>query len=734
MIMLRPRSFTLLAVAVAAACARHSGNIGGLVSGTPPAFETRTEVITGSGAHADYRIADFNGDGILDMAVISLTGEMRVLAGDGTNFVLIQELNLGGLPIWMSGGDIDSDGDQDLVVVRDDANSTDILLNDGTGNFVAGPSLPVGDDALAVALTDLNGDGNLDIAITRPKAPEIIVGFGDGNGNITSVAPIDLPEGGRPLGLAAGDVTRDGIADLVVADPDGNRVLVYPGGPIGAFGTSFRELVVPGAPAGVTLGDLSGDGQLDMVVSAFAANQYVVITDVLGPTGVGNQFDYQSFAVPVAGSPSLATVGDVTGDGLGDLIGSLAFTGSVVVVPQVAGGGVGEPFQLDTTGLPLRPFVGDFDRNGRNDLFTLSGLGNRVNLWFAKDTGELAGARNHASGLPGASWIEGGDFDGDGDFEVATCSQADSRLTILGRNAAGALVVESTIEVGLPIYQIESADLNGDRRNELVVGVPGGLRLLRNNSTPGNYQFELLTGSPSTIASGNVPFGIAVGDFDRDGDFDIALCDFVGGGVHVVPGTPQAFEFGQETVFQVGGGPVDVAAADFTGDGRLDLAVTRNTQSDIVVLRNEANGDFTQFLVVPVGETPNYLVASDFNRDGRADLVISNANSDSVSVLFGNPNGFAGQSYPAGDAPTALLARDLTGDGIDDILVTSLISGDFRVLVGDGTGNFPLLPTFPGTQGASDAVLQDMDGDGREDLLIASLVSNRISLVRNIRP
>ena len=74
---------------------------------------------------------------------------------------------------------------------------------------------------------------------------------------------------------------------------------------------------------------------------------------------------------------------------------------------------------------------------------------------------------------------------------------------------------------------------------------------------------------------------------------------------------------------------------------------------------------------------------------------------------------------------------DLTGDGVEDILVASLESGDFRVLVGDGQGGFPLLPTFPGTLGASDAVLQDMTGDGLPDLVVSSLVTDRVSLVRN---
>ncbi|MCU0863101.1 MAG: VCBS repeat-containing protein [Planctomycetes bacterium] len=735
---LPPRSLALVLFAVAAACAKHSGNIAGLSAGSPPRFETRSEISTGVGTHADYRVADFDGDGKLDMAVISLTGELRILLGNGTSFVGAQEQQIGGLPSWISGGDFDSDGDQDLVIVRATVDSTDIWLNDGAGTFTPGGAIAGQADAVAVG--DLDADGNLDIALARPGADDLTVAFGNGSGGFSSQVMVQLPGGGKAFSPVIGDIDRDGIADLAFADPGNDRVVIYRGGNASTFGSDYCELNVPGAPGGLVFGDLSGDTRPDLVVSAFNANRYVVVTDLFGPTlrgggGTifGNQCQFVSFDVPVPARPSLAAIGDVTGDGVNDLVACLAFNATMCIAPGLPSGGVSTQFLLDSTGLPLRPFIADFDGNGRNDLFALSGLGDRVNLWFAKADGTLAGARNFSSGLPGSSWMEGGDFDGDGDSELVTGSQANTQLSVLGGNGSGGLAVETLVEAGLPIFQIKSADLDNDGRPDLVVGVQGGIRLLRNRSTPGNYSFEVLPGSPAVIASSNYPFGIALADFDRDGDFDIALCDYEGGGVHIVPGTPTPFAFGAETVVALGGGPVDVAAADFTGDGLLDLAVSRTDLADILVLRNDGAGGFAQFLAVPVGQSPNYLVTSDFNRDGRADLVVSNADSGTISVLFGSVNGLSGQTYAAGSSPTALLARDLTGDGIEDILVTSLTSGDFRVLVGDGSGSFPLLPTFAGTFGASDAVLQDMDGDARPDLMISSLITNRVSMVRNIR-
>ncbi|MCB9878268.1 MAG: VCBS repeat-containing protein [Planctomycetes bacterium] len=728
---LRTRFVALLSLAVAAGCARHTGGVASLVIGRVPLFETRIEIPTGSSIHADYHIADYNLDGRPDMAVISLTGELRVLFGNGAGFDVVQDEQIGGLPIWMSGGDFDNDGDQDLVIVRSDAGSTDLWRNDN-GSFTQAGSIAAGSNALAVVVGDLNNDGNLDVAVSRPGTPDILVGFGDGAMDFAGTQEVPLPGGGIAFNLAVADADRDGELDLMVADTGNDRIVIFKGFALQQEGTTldYCQLSVPGVPAAIAVGDLSGDGLGDFVVSAFGTNHYVVITEIL-PPGKGPECDYVSFDVPIPGRPGLCAVADVTGDGVDDIVGCLAFDASIVIVPGLQGGGVGDLETLDSSGMPLRPFVGDFDGNGRNDIFALAGAGNRVNLWLARNSGAIAGARSYPSGLAGASWVESGDFDGDGDTELLVGCDLDTRLTILG-GVGGVLVQEGTIEIGDTIHQLRAGDIDVDGKLDVVVGVPGGIKVLRNESTPGNYSFGVLPDVSTAIGSSDFPFGIAIADLDRDGDNDLAVCDYLGGGVHILPGTAQPFVFGTEVVVNVGGGPVDVARGDFTGDGLLDLAVSRVDQSDIVVLRNLGNLQFTEFLAVPVGQSPNYLVTEDFNRDGRADLVVSNAESGTVSVLFGGANGFSGEEYAAGAAPTALMARDLTGDGFVDILVTSLQSGDFRVLVGDGRGSFPLLPAFPGTFGASDAALADMNQDGLPDLVVASLVTDRISLVRNI--
>lgn len=724
----------LLPLVLFVGCARHGG--GGILQqpSDTPRFETRIEVSTGTAAHADFAVGDFNGDGRPDFVVIGLTGELQVMLGTGTTFVPGQLLALGGGPIWIAQADFDRDGDQDLVVVQTQGNTTTVLRNDGGANFDVMATLPVGNEALAVVAADANDDGIPDVIVARPVSPEILVFRNDGSGSFTQTSSIALPGGGVPFGMTVGDVTQDSVADLVVSDPRSDRVLIYAGtGGNSDFESVPIELAVPGNPRATSLGDLSGDGVTDICVSVFERNEFLVITSF--STGGKGGSSYQSFSVPVDGAPSLSAIGDVTGDGLADLVACVAGRASMVVVPQRAGGGLDPAYQLDASGLPLRPAIVDVDRNGRNDLMVLSGLGDRVNLWLAAAEGRLLGARSHATDLPTAPWVAAADFQGDGVCEVVLGGPDASRLSFLRPDGADNLELALSLPVGLPVLNIEAVDLDGDGRLDLVVPCVGGVKLVRNRSTATSLEFSVLPGNGNeVVVSGQGPWGVATADLDRDGNVDLAITDFRTGELMLLFGSAVPFEFPRTSSLAIGGGPVDVCAADFTGDGIVDLAVSRAGASTIQVLRNDGAGQLSVFLDLPVGAAPNYLVTADFNGDRRADLVVSNGNDAAITVLFATGTGFAAVRFPAGNTPTALLAEDLTGDGLPDILVASLVGGDFRVLTSDGQGGFPVLSAFPGTLGATGAALCNLIGDARKDLLVSSTITRRVSLVRNITP
>jgi hypothetical protein len=224
-------------------------------------------------------VGDFNGDGILDLAVVNFgsvdtfSSTVGILLGHGDgSFHAAPDYAIGAFGYSLAIGDVNRDGILDLVVAASD--SVAILLGNGDGTFRATVSYTTGELAYCVVVGDFNGDGILDLAVTNWLSDDVSVLLGNGDG--TFQAAVHYAVGPQPLSrLAVRDFNGDGILDLAVVFGGGVRLLMGNGD--GTFQSSAISYVAGTYAQGVAVADFNGDGFPDLAVANFDSNSVFIL-------------------------------------------------------------------------------------------------------------------------------------------------------------------------------------------------------------------------------------------------------------------------------------------------------------------------------------------------------------------------------------------------------------------------------------------------------------------------
>jgi Bacterial Ig-like domain (group 3)/FG-GAP-like repeat len=568
--------------------------------------------------------ADVNGDGKKD--VICSNGLVLLGNGDGTftaaaapAFPYVQATSNEGPNL--ASGDLNNDGKLDLVVGT--GNTVSTWIGKGDGSFAAGSSYAVISDTGFVTVTDLDGDGNADIYIGLANggmfsgddsvaySSYFLMGHGDGTFSGAPVAP------GTYSGNNIADLNGDGVPDLVsnTSGPFGNTVspsfTVALGTGNGAFATkstvtapdtfslngySFTGVSKANA-AGYALGDVNGDGKPDLVF-------------------VGNGLTAQNTGASQAGQSPFPVYFIALGNGDGTFQ-----TPKPYAFPQVAPAS-GFDNSLAVTSLQ----IADFNKDGHADL-----------VFFYNDQAGGTGVNPYLGGfvvLAGA---------GDGTFSATPALTSTYSSTMAPTTGATDQITNI-------------ADLNGDGVPDLVVVVPsfsastGATTQLQ--IFPGKGDGTFLTPTPVTVAA-NV-YGIPVlADLNGDGKADLAFSTEDASsqaGFAVALGNGNG-TFGTPTISKLTGGDANrssgLAAADFDGDGKIDLALIENSGFS-GIFYGKGDGTFTSVpasgYIVPKDlinlSAGAPAVAADFNKDGKPDILAGN-------VVF------LSQAAPVVSTPTA---------------------------------------------------------------------------------
>jgi hypothetical protein len=233
------------------------------------------------------------------------------------------------------------------------------------------------------------------------------------------------------------------------------------------------------------------------------------------------------------------------------------------------------------------------------------------------------------------------------------------------------------------------ADFNNDGFADLVAinsGPTSSSVVVFMNNGNGTYR------GPLTVAAGANVTNIAIGDFNQDGNLDLAVTNSQAGSsntgapgngtVTVVLGDGRG-NFGAPKAFTVAGQPTGITTGDFNNDGRTDIAVVAGLTKKATILTNTGTSFTVSSFTIPTffdtsnpGFAPDFIsaiVAGDFNADGKMDLLYQDSCGDSGCVVS-QERYYLLTNTGSGFTPT-LLSQASTGAGI---LHTADLDGDGR--------------------------------------------------------
>jgi len=177
--------------------------------------------ISTSGGGDAAALGDFNTDGKVHLAVVA--ADLCILLGNGAGgFTVANSYSFGaGNPTRLVSADFNHDGILDLAIgVINSAAQVDTFLEDGAGAFI--PSTPVGQtDAQGVAAIDLDGDGRIDIVTADYSHESVSFANGNGREHFAAIRTYSLPSNPNeplPINITTGDLNEDGLPDLVTSD------------------------------------------------------------------------------------------------------------------------------------------------------------------------------------------------------------------------------------------------------------------------------------------------------------------------------------------------------------------------------------------------------------------------------------------------------------------------------------------------------------------------------------
>jgi hypothetical protein len=650
---------------------------------------------------------EFNGDGKTDLAIAGSSNAIWILLGNGDgSFTFGTDIfDVDTVTVALAIADFNSDGKQDIAVVKDGADNVSIYLGNGNGTFTeaAGSPIAVGGCPLWISAADLNGDNHPDLVVTNSCDNTLSILLGAGNGMFAISAPI--PAGGlSPNTLAIADFDGDGKKDIAAGMCGGsNDIAILRGNGDGTFGLPVSYGMRSRVPW-IAAGDFNGDGKPDIAGVDEDTN------DVGMLFGLGGG-EFRGARTYLAGgdfTDNVATA-DFNGDGRPDLVVANRGSNNIGILLNNGNGGFGAVTNITVSTTPAWIATADFNGDGKKDLVIVAAT-NAVDILLGDGAGSfaLAPGSPFAAGTGALSYVVTADFNGDGRQDLAIANRETNSLSIFLGNGDGTFTAAAPLATGSAPVALAAGDLNGDGKVDLVAA----------NNSSNNISVFLGNGDGTfaggtTYAAGSGPISVAIGDISGDGKKDVLVANFGSNDVSILLGDGfGALGAAASYPLGAGAGPTSVKIADFDSDGVPDFATADSTRPNggtISVVRGLGGGTFASSVEFLGGGGPVELAVADFNGDGKMDIAAANSVTTATVWVLRNlctlPATHFGVVAPAN--ATAGTAFSFTVTALDQFNnPTPFYSGTVHFTSNDGAATLPANTTLTSGVGTFSATLR----------------------------
>lgn len=374
---------------------------------------------------------------------------------------------------------------------------------------------------------------------------------------------------------------------------------------------------------------------------------------------------------------------------------------------ETVGGVIRLPDQTIPLGdTPMMGTTGDFDADGDMDVAIPLRFDNAVAILFNDLTGTLA-APERIDLDAGPLHLVAFDAEGDGDLDLLACNPAVATLTLLTNDGSGRFAPSSSWDAGERPTGSAPGDFDGDGDPELVVvDIEAHHAILFLNDGDGNFT------ETDTLPVNESPSNVITADIDLDGNVDFAVTSFLADHIRLYFGRGDG-TFDAPVDLEAGLWASQPNVVDLNSDGINDLVVANwaptlfavQFASNVTVRLGLGGRTFAEPVSYFVGDTAEWIAPADLDNDGDLDLAVVCTGSlllsddpGDLSVLLNRGDGTFAQNvvYQTGFAPNWVAALDLDGDGDLDLVTANRDDDSADVFLNDGTGKLGVEADFTG--------------------------------------